>query len=222
MFRNTFMYSVVASSGLLCSNALADIPGGDVHLTMQGGQLVTGRISEDGLTITPNVRVFFTDLGLDVPNTADDPGLRADVGAFAPGTSISLSINRALRVWNGTDFSTIAPITMTTTFGPVSVTSPLTDVFTPGFSIPVDPDGSFHHHPDRALNDPASDGIYLLDLTIGASGLTSAPRIWTLYNQNMDDATAQAAYDYALANVPAPGGALCLGVGALLLRRRPA
>lgn len=205
---------------VVASNALCQLPEGDIHLTVENGRLVTGRISEDGLTVTPNVRVFITELGLDIPNTADDPGLRADAGAFAPGTALGLNLNRAVRMWNGVDFSTIAPSTITTNFATVSVTSPATDLFTPGFSIPVDPDGSFHHHPTRVLNAPASDGIYLLDLNLTATGLADAQPVWTLYNQNMPDDVAQAAYDYAASTIPSPGGAALLGGGLLGAARR--
>ena len=217
----TMILPAAVSAGLMASAASAQILDGDVHLTIEGGQLRTGLIAEDDSYVYNGIRAFYGELGLDLPNTAADPGFKAEPGTFTPGTLIGFNFTRALHVWNGTNFDAIAGSTMTMSFATESFTTPATDVFTPGFTIPVDPTGEFHHHPTFVLNSPASDGIYLLDVSLTGTGLASAPPIWMLWNQNMDVATAETAYDYALANVPAPTG---FAVGAagmtMALRRR--
>jgi hypothetical protein len=214
----SFLLSVLAL--FLTSTARADILEGDVRLTVESGRLMTGLISEDGLTVTPGVRVFYGELGLDVPNAGEDPGFKAEPGTFAPGVAIGFGFNRALRVWNGTDFSSIMG-SMTMSFATESFTTPSSDTFVAGFSIPVDANGEFHHHPFFTLNAPAADGIYLIDISLTGTGLAGADPIWMLWNQNMDTATAEAAYDYATTTIPAPAGFAVASVGAAsLLRRR--
>jgi hypothetical protein len=214
------MLSAFTSVVLMASAAWAQILDGDVHLTIEGGHLRTGLIAEDDSYVYNGIRAFYGELGLDLPNTAADPGFKAEPGTFTPGTSIGFNFTRALHVWNGTNFDAIAGSTMTMSFATESVTTPLTDAYTPGFSIPVDPTGEFHHHPTFVLNAPASDGIYLLDVSLTGTGLAPAQPIWMLWNQNTDMATAEAAYNYAFANVPAPAGLACLGAAPLLVRRR--
>jgi hypothetical protein len=220
MNRSFIAIVSTAACAALAPHAFADIPDGDVHLTIENGRLTTGLIAEDDSYVIPGIRVFYGELGVDIPNTAADPGFKADPGAFAPGVSVGFNFTGALRVWNGTDFSTIAGSTMTMSLGPASFTTPASDVFTPGFSVADEADGSFHHHPTFVLNAPASDGIYLLDISLTATGSDPAAPIWMLWNQNEDADTAQAAYDFASATVPAPAGLAPLAGGLVLLARR--
>lgn len=223
-FLTLTMCSTVFSASLgSASIARADIPEGDVYLTVANNVLHTGLIAEDESSTTPNIRVFYGVLGEDAPNVGADPGFFGIAGTFSPGTSVGFDLTRALRVWNGSDFSMIPASTMTLSFGAGSITSPTTDVYTPGFTVPVDADGEFHHHPTFTLNAPTSDGIYLLTVSLTATGLAPAPPISMLWNQNIaDEAVAQAAYDFASATVPAPAAAALLGSVAIFAvpRRR--
>ena len=110
--------------------------------------------------------------------------------------------------------------TMTVSFGPASVTTPILNAFTAGFDIAVDPDGSWHHHPFFELNGPASDGVYLIPLQLRKDGFGTSLPVWILWGQNADEATADAAYAAASATIPNPGTLAPLAVAALAVRRR--
>lgn len=204
--------------GLGSQAALADIAEGDIYLNIENGALTTGLISEDGLAITPGQRVFFAEFGVDVPNVTDEPGFQSSPGGLGSNTTFSFNIRKALRAWDGTSFASIATERVLAQLGPASVLSPESDTLTPGITIPVDAGGA-HEHPDWTLQSPASTGVYLLELEFAAGPLTS-PHVWILWAQNTDTATNQAAYDWAVANVPAPGAAGLLGVVALAAARR--
>lgn len=216
-------FTVLAMSagvlGAVAAPAMAVIPEGDVFLSLEGGQLRTGLISEDGTEITPGRRVFFAEFGIDVPNVTDEPGVQSLPGGLGSATSFRFDIVRAARKWNGTDFSTIAAETLTADLGPLSVTSPVTDALTNGFSIPPDASGS-HEHPDWTLNTPATDGVYLLEVQWSLNTGELSPFTWMLWSQNTDEATNEAAYDRALTNVPTPGVASVLVMGGMLAARR--
>jgi hypothetical protein len=201
----------------LAQPALAGIPEGDIFLYPAGASLRTGLMSEDGLTTTPNVRVFFAELGEDVPNFTAEPGWQSPDGTFSGPGTITFTINRALRKWNGFDCSTVDG-SMALSFGPLGpIVSPAVDSPVPGFSLPVDDLGGLHDHPDYELLAPAGDGVYLLDLTFGTSFAALGPSepVWILFGQNAGEADSLAAYEWAVANVPSPGWASCSAFGGL-------
>jgi MYXO-CTERM domain-containing protein len=210
--------TIIALSAL-AAPALATIPEGDVFLSLSGGQLSTGLITEDGSTITPGVRVFFAEFGADAPNITDEPGVQSLPAGLGSATSFRFDILKAVRKWNGVNFSTIAAESLTADLGPLSVTSPATDVFTPGFSIPLDATGS-HEHPDWTLNAPASNGVYLLEVQWELNTGQVSPFTWMIFSQNESEAVNEAAYDWAVANVPTPGVAGVLALGGLVALRR--
>jgi MYXO-CTERM domain-containing protein len=216
---STFVPAMIAGFlGASAAPALAAIPEGDVFLSLEGGQLKTGLISEDGTEITPGLRVTFAEFGVDVPNITDEPGVQSLAGGLGSATSFSFDIRKAVRKWNGSDFTTLDG-SVTADLGPLSVTSPLTDVLTPGFSIALDPSGS-HEHPDWTLNAPATDGVYLVEVQWSLNTGEVSPFMWMLWAQNTDEATNEAAYDWAVANVPTPGSAGLLALAGLVAARR--
>ncbi len=217
--KTTVLAMTAGVLGAVTAPAFATIPEGDVFLSLQSGQLTTGLISEDGTTITPGLRVYFAEFGIDVPNVTDEPGVQSLPGGLGAATSFRFDIVRAARKWNGTDFSTIAAETLTADLGPLTVTSPTTDVLTSGFSIALDPTGS-HEHPDWTLNTPASNGVYLLEVQWALNTGEVSPVTWMLWSQNTDEVTNEAAYGWALANVPTPGAAGLLVMGGVLAARR--
>jgi hypothetical protein len=217
--RSLICTVVLAGLSSLPASALAQSAEGDVFLELVGGDLRVGLISEDGSTITPNQRVFFAEFGADFPNVAAEPGVQSVPGGLGSATSFRFDIRRALRKWNGADFSLIANETMTADLGPLSVTSPISDVLTAGFSINLDPSGS-HEHPDWTLNAPASNGVYLLDVQWSLStGETSQPT-WLIFAQDATPSEADAAVAWALTNIPTPASASMLVVGSMLAVRR--
>jgi hypothetical protein len=84
---------------VISSSALAVIPEGDVSPFADGGRVGTNLVSEDGLTTTANVRVFFAELGEDVPNFTQEPGWQSPDGTFAGDGLLTFQINRTSRSW---------------------------------------------------------------------------------------------------------------------------
>ncbi len=211
-----------AAVALVVSTAGAVIPEGDVAPYIDGGVLKTGLVSEDGLTFTPGVRVFFAELGADVPNFTAEPGWQGEDGTFAPDGIFTFQVNRAVRAWNGTDFSTVAG-QIRLSFGPLTpVTSPFADTVVAGFDLPIDEEGGLHDHPDYELLAPAADGVYLLDLSFTVPGQNLGPTepVWILFGQNADELTSQAAFDFAQATIPTPGVLGAIGITGLFAARR--
>jgi hypothetical protein len=182
------------------------LPHGDISPYAFGGTIRTNLISEDETTTTPGVRVFFAELGEDVPGEG----------------TLSFRFNRALKAWNGTDFvGTTARMSLS--FGPLGpVTTPLTDLMVTGFGLPIDEHGGLHDHPDYLLEPGASDGIYLLDISFFSDdlGLSASEPVWILFGRNASEEDAEAAYDHAMETIPAPGVAMTLLGGAWMLGRR--
>ena len=190
-----------------------------MFLELVGSELRTGLISEDGSTITRGVRVFVAEFGIDFPNVTDEPGVQSLPGGLGSATSFRFDMTKALRKWNGADFSLIAAESITADLGPLSVTSPANDTFTPGFAIALDASGS-HEHPDWTLGAPSSDGVYLLEVQWQLNtGQTSLPT-WMIWNQNADAATVDAAFDFAQATIPSPGALGIAGMSSWVLMRR--
>lgn len=215
----------LAVSSVIASSALAVVPEGDISPYVSGNRVGTNLVAEDGLTTTANVRVFFAQLGEDVPNFTQEPGWQSPDGTFAGSGLLTFQINRALRRWNGADFSQIAG-TMELGFGPLTpIVTPIADSIVPGFDLPIDSEGGLHDHPDYTLAAPALDGIYLLDISfaVPSQGLAMSEPVWILFGQNAQEEDAQAAYDWATANVPSPGimlVATVAGLGVMGRRRR--
>ncbi len=197
---------------------------GDVWVYLDAGRLHTGLISEDGLIREPDVRVFGAEFGgAGIPDFADEPGFQAPDGSFLPSSKIGFNILRALRSWNGSDFGAVSAATITMSFGPLTATTPGTDILTPGFDLTIDDQGGLHDHPDYTLNSPAGMGIYLLELefTTDLAGVGTSAPFWIVFNNGMDEAEHDAAIEWVEENlVPAPGAACLLAFGALTTLRR--
>jgi hypothetical protein len=217
--RSAFV-ALLSAIALAPSLALAEGAEGDVFLELVAGELRTGLVSEDGTDIDRGVRVFFAefDTTFGTPFT-DEPGVRSLPGELGAAVSFRFDILKALRVWNGTDFGTLASSNITADLGPLSVQSPATDMLTAGFTIPLDPSGS-HEHPDWTLNAPATTGVYLLEVQWALStGEVSQPT-WMLWANGTDEATNDAAIDWANANIPSPTALGLLGVAGVVASRR--
>lgn len=217
--RSCALLMPVALSLVSAAPVLAD---GDIWLYAQNGQLKTGVIDEfPSEDRSEGVRVFHAELGTDVDNAIDEPGLRVLAGGLDPAGELSFTINRALRVWNGSAFDALSVHTMTVGFDTLSVDSPTTDAPVDGFGVGIDADGDLHDHYEFLLNAPTrTQGIWLLDLTFHFTGLESADPVWVVFSQDLGEEAVDPAKAWAMANVPTPGALTLLGIGGLLAMRR--
>ncbi len=195
------------------------------------GVLRTGSYDEaTKMVVSENERVFLAEFGEAIPgepNFADAPGFRALDGAFTPGDQWGFWITDAVRVWDDVagHFDTLSTHTITLGFGPLSATSATTaGGVVNGFDLTI-PAGGFDDHLDVTLDAPAgpeADGIYLLRLSLRATGLTPSENVWFVYNRGMDEKMHEAAEEYVRdVLVPSPGGASVLALfGAAMSRRR--
>ena len=224
--RRMFNFCVLASASVafITGNAAGDgpLPHGDISPYAFGGTIRTNLISEDGTTTFPGARVFYAELGADVPDFSSEPGWLSPDGSFAGEGVLSFRFNRALKAWNGTDFvDTTARMSLS--FGPLGpATTPLTDIAVTGFGLPIDEHGGLHDHPDYLLEPGASDDVYLLDISFFSDdlGLSASEPVWILFGRNATEAEAEAAYDRAMETIPAPGATMALLGGAWMLGRR--
>ncbi len=216
------LFRVLGASALAFAAAAPAMADGDLWLYSQAGQLKIGQIEEFPLEgRTPDVRVFHAEMGVDVDNAIDEPGLRVMAGGLDSAGELSFTINRAVRAWDGSSFDALSLYTMSMGFETLSVTSPASDVATPGFGVGIEPDGSLHDHYEFLLNAPTrAEGIWLLDVTFHFTGLASADPVWILFSQDVAEEDVAPAEAWAVANVPAPGALALLGVGGMVAVRR--
>ena len=215
----------MAGAIAVCAGAATAFAGpghaGDITLTISGGKMFTAIVPEGGGTAEAQ-RVFASEF-FDVAGFvfSDEPGYEIDDGTLTPGSGLFLTMRKAVRSWNGSDFSTIATQTITASFGPNSITSNLTDAATGGLLLPVEAGGGLHDHPEVYLND-AFAGIYLLELELSSdTGLEKTDPFWIVYNYNADEGDHDTAIEWVNANlVPAPGSLALLGLGLVMGRRR--
>lgn len=216
------MSCVVAA--MAATNVLADGEHVDIWLAHAEGRLTTGSINEEETETIAGVRVFGAELGeAGIPNFADEPGMKSPDGTFLPGARVQLNILRAVRAWNGVDFSSMSDSTITLDFGPASMTSPTSDVFTSGFSLVADSEGGIHDHPTFTLNGPALSGIYLLEMSISSPEGTYADSLpfWIVFNNGLGEEDHEMAIEWVEQNlVPAPAVLPLMAAGLFGVRRR--
>ncbi|MFG0328077.1 MAG: GC-type dockerin domain-anchored protein [Phycisphaerales bacterium JB037] len=195
--------------------ALAQVHSGDIILGEQDGRIVVGAVQGSG-SIDWEQRVFGAEFDIGGDFTTN-PGFDTPDGTFPAGLRIGFNIRKALRVWTpGTvdpaqgHFDTIPveqiEIDLFPVFGPV--VTPLTDQIVPGFSLPVNAGGEFHHHYGFFLTPPAGEGVYLLELekwSDNAAYGTSEP-FWMVFNQNAPGTQFADAIAYAREVIAGGGG----------------
>ncbi|GAB4339485.1 MAG: hypothetical protein Kow0010_27580 [Dehalococcoidia bacterium] len=199
--------------------------GGDVGLALDNNRIATG-VYEMGVFV-PGQRVFGAEFGELVPNFTDEPGFDSLPGTFPVPSTITFNVLGALRLWEGDHFGNLIPAEQISIgFGPITpVLTPLTDVFTPGFSLPVGSNGQWHRHLEFTLGAPASDGIYLLQMNLVGNqpSMQASLPFWFVFNQNMPESEHDEAIRWVNDNlVPAPGaaGVLLVAGGFMGTRRR--
>ncbi len=193
--------------GSMFSSVAAHAQHVDIGIGLVDDHVVTGVI--DTGVFTPGRRVFGTDFGELFPNFTDEPGFDSLPGTYPAGTTISFNVQRALRVWQDGSFESEIPAEQISIgFGPVApVETPLTDIVTPGFALTVGSNGEWHRHLEYTLNAPASDGIYLLEMTLVGSNAAMQESLpfWLVFNQNKTEAEHDEAIEWVIANFATEG-----------------
>ena len=169
-------------------------------------RIETGIIPTGASQPTFPVRVFAGVFG-EQPNFTNDPGFDTGPGVFPAGSQIGFDIADALRVWNGVNFDSIPAEQIEIRFGVIGpATTPLMPGTIPGLAASVNASGEYHRHFGFTLTQPASDGVYLLNLRMWSSLGTIAPSdpFWIAFRQGNNIAEFEAAFTWATANLPAP------------------
>lgn len=221
----TSMFLALTAATFAAAPAALAQHAGDVGINIINNRIVTG-VYEMGVFI-PGQRVFGSEFGELFPNFTNEPGFDSLPGTFPVPSTITFNVLSAVRKWDGTAFgSTIPAERISIGFGPLTpVLTPLTDVFTPGFSLAVGSNGEWHRHLEFTLQSPASDGIYLLEMNLVGNqpSMQASLPFWFVFNQNRPELEHDAAIEWANNNlVPGPGAAgVLLAAGGLFgIRRR--
>lgn len=184
--RTSSTMFVLATLALSPAAALGQLHQGDILIELNGAdRIVTGVVDDKSGAVVHNVRVFLGtfEAGL---NFTNEPGLDSDA-VFPPDSRLGFTIRRALRVWANGNFDTIPVERIEVRLGSLGpIVTPTSDVEVEGFSMPVDVDGVFHHHPGYLLRSPAGDGIYLyeFELCSDLAGISPSQPLWLVLNQN--------------------------------------
>ncbi len=169
----------------LCVTAMAQTHEGDIVITGEHGVIETG-YADSGSPVYGR-RVFDTTFGK-LPNWTNDPGFDSVVGAFAPAAALGFDIQGPVLVWDGAAFEDVAESQILITKGPLFATTPL-DGGLPGFVFgQASTTGKFHHHMGYELLDPASDGVYLLELTLWeeTGAIEESAPFFLIFGQNAE------------------------------------
>lgn len=229
MLQNVLVLGLVGFGGAaLRAPAFAE---GDIGLSVSGNEMLTTRVSEDGVNLGPE-RVFSGAFSF-ISGTwyTDEPGLQIESGTLQPGSNLGMYFTRSLRQWNGSNFDLVSGGRVSATFGPPSnsIWTPLTDGKTSNLIFPVEGSGGLHDHPDWVLEnlDPGSNPLYFLieaRFTSDQGGLVDSAPFYIVFGANADEGELEAMEDWVRANVvPAPSGAAVLaGMSLASLRRRRA
>lgn len=194
-----FLASVLPSVGALAQHS------GDILLSVENGTIRTGLISDDGMVVTPDVRVFETSFGEIAPGFTDEPGFDNQPGTFPVPSGIGFRILRSLRVWSMNHFNTPAPpqVTIGISFGPLGpVVTPASDETTTGFVLAVGSNGEWHRHLEYTLSDPQATGIYLLELTLFSTSpeISESRPFWLVFGNEAPEPEVEAAVEWVVRN----------------------
>jgi hypothetical protein len=205
---STLGFWTACAAGLLAGTAQAQVHEGDIILDTSTGTIRTGSLQ--GASFVER-RVFVSTLGFIAPDFSSDPGFDNAPGTFAPSSRTGFTLRDALRKWTGSDFGIaqgiIPPERMLLTRGPLSALTPTTASTQAGFSLQAGSNGQWHRHYEFTLQSPASDGVYLLAMSLWNTAPTAPAESETFYivfNQNAPLAEVQAAEAWVLAELLTP------------------
>ncbi len=189
----------------------------DVEAHIFTGAIVDGEILPENV-FTGRLEDAFT----------SDPGYHSQPGTFDPSSRLGINSLATLRLWEGPDagFRDLDPDdeeTVTFIWGPPFAQQLATTTQGFGFAddatltASVDSHGEYHRHIGMRLDEPARDGVYLLELEKYSNDASLAPThraaygeygasdpFWLLLNQNADDQLTAAA-DYVREHLAGPG-----------------
>jgi len=220
--QNAYRFVTLFASLTLAAGASAQ-HAGDIGLGLVNNRITTG-IAALG-TFTPGERVFGSEFGEVLPNFTDEPGFDSLAGAFPLGTAITFNVHGGLRRFESGAFSSaIDPVRLSIGFATFTpVLTPTDSSLLPGFAINVNSNGEWHRHLQFTLQSPATNGIYLLEMSlVGNSPLMQESQsFWIVFNQNALEADHDAAMQWVNQNlVPSPGAGILLAGGGMILARR--
>jgi len=185
---------------------------GDVFITVETDQLVTGLIEDDGDVELPE-RVFESEFGESgIPGFTDEPGFDGEAGTFEPDQRIGWNAMAGLLRWTGDGFAAAGEETLRVSFASLEFT--VEDEPVNGFDLAVSSDGSFHRHLNFLLLGGEGDplpGVYLLELELVATehGVESSNSFWIVFNHDADEAEYDAATDWVREHLAGEGA--CAG-----------
>ena len=230
------MKTIAAIPALLlavpASHALAHGEG-DIGLLLDGDRIVTavandetGAFDDVGERVFAGEIDFASNLG-DGPGffTTDGPTLPGGFSAFAAGTTISYHTNGAIQAWDGAGFgATTNRLRQILISNVVEILSPIDGSTVDGFDYDY-AGGDFDEHPDYAMSEPGSAGIFLWKIGFearDASGslIASSDEAWVVFNFGLSEAEHEAALEYAESIIPTPMTAAPLALAGLLAARR--
>lgn len=196
----------------------------DVYVSMDT-MVRTGSVDVDDNTITSDVFAFGAELGEapNPPGASDEPGFYAD--SLGANVGVGFHVFDALRVWDGSDFDSVAAPTMSISKGLSSTVTPAAPGgFAAGFVIATaDGLGGFDDHPEFVISDPGATGVYLLTMRLwtDAPGVGISREVFFVFNNGADEAVHDAALEY-VESIPAPGGVVVMAMGVVggIVRRR--
>jgi hypothetical protein len=207
--RMGMVAGVVVACGGLAGVAGAQVHAGDIVLAVVDGRITTG--AGVGAAFEQR-RVFATQLGVSFPHFNDSPGYDCLTGTFPAGSRNGFRILNALRKWDGSDFDLIPAERMEVRFGTtLARLTPQTPGIVDGFTLSVASNGTWHRHYGYTLLAPASEGVYLLSMSLFSNdaGIAESEPFWIIFNDGATQAEADAAGAWALANLAGGGGPTC-------------
>jgi hypothetical protein len=175
---------------------------GDIILTTDTGAIVTNAFVSGA---PAPQRVFDSVMGEIVPGITDEPGFDCFPGTFPNGSSIGFRIMDALRVWNGSDFSTVPSARLGVSFlslGPV-MTPTTPDTVVEGFTVPIQSGGVWHRHLTYAIDFSSPSGVYLLQMQLRSTSASIADSepFWLVFNNGANQNDFVAAVAWAQSNL---------------------
>ena len=214
------MLALLIGAGDAVANALDD---GDIGLFIgEDDRLLTGLV-RDGQIASENV---FTGRFDDA--FTSNPGYDSSPGTFNSSSRLGLNSLATLRLWEGPDdgFRNLDPDeeeTVTFIYGPVFDQQRVTTREGFGFendetiTVSVDSNGEYHRHIGMRLDEPAREGVYLLELEKYSNDASLAHThraeqgeygasdpFWVLLSENAHD-QLEAAEQYVREHVAGPG-----------------
>lgn len=180
------------------SGALAQVHGSDIILGMAEGRVVTGAVGKGQTEPYFPEHVYAGELD-PVSFFGNEPGLDSAPGTFPPSSQVGFTIRKALRVWDGSGFTTIAEERLRVRLGPLGadppILTPLTDTPVVGFGMTVNALGELHAHPGYTLQPPAGVGLYLIELELWHNSPTTAVSrpYWIVFNHDLPEPDHEAA-----------------------------